>query len=205
MCRARTPGTDSFLALLSHSLHSLDIPERADGRGTRAINGCLTKLCIRHHIFSAREVDLRLFHFDEPDWYGRLDWVMRPRRDAAVSYAIEIDSTNKRRSLDKLLKAYRLQYNSVWIRWNSPIELEIPDEIMLLDLTCSSPQNHKSFIKRENDGRSWNQERDHELVACFKTGAGAREIASRIKRTPGAVRARLVRLGLIAERKELQS
>lgn len=81
----------------------------------------------------------------------------------------------------------------------------IPEGIVLIDLPHSYPRKPKVRIKLENEGRSWNQERDEELVTCFHAGAGAREIASKIKRTPAAVRARLVRLGLIAERKDLRS
>jgi hypothetical protein len=58
-------------------------------------------------------------------------------------------------------------------------------------------------VARGNLGRSWTKTFDEELIAHFKSGAGAIEIALRTERTPAAVRARLVRLGLIQERKNL--
>jgi hypothetical protein len=58
-------------------------------------------------------------------------------------------------------------------------------------------------VARGNRGRSWTKIFDEELIAHFKSGAGAIEIASKAERTPAAVRARLVRLGLIQERKDL--
>jgi len=71
----------------------------------------------------------------------------------------------------------------------------------------SSAEKHRlqkqDQVERGNRGKSWTKTFDEELIAHFKSGAGAIEIALRAERTPAAVRARLVRLGLIRERKDL--
>ncbi|MFT4114353.1 hypothetical protein [Silvibacterium sp.] len=57
--------------------------------------------------------------------------------------------------------------------------------------------------RRENKGRPWTPESEARLLLLFHAKAGAREIAHELKRTPTAIRARLVKLGAIAERKHL--
>jgi hypothetical protein len=56
---------------------------------------------------------------------------------------------------------------------------------------------------RGDKGLPWTQARDAAMVALYREGAGARQIASSIRRTPSSVRARLVRLGLLATRQDL--
>jgi hypothetical protein len=216
------PADDLFLRLLSECLQKIELRPEIEGRpkGTRTINGALIDFCKTHHARSAREVDLRLFHPDAENWHGRLDWVMRLRNKATPAYAIEIDSSNKKNSLAKLLKARQLQYVPVWIRWNTPISMDIPEEILLLDLTSPTPYKQKKKVERlkkikfsnniqlpmvtDNKGQPWTPAREKELIALYSGGAGAAEIASTIGRTRGAVRSHLVKLGIIADRKDLK-
>ena len=58
---------------------------------------------------------------------------------------------------------------------------------------------------RANIGSAWTLVRDKELIGHYNRGAGAIEIASAVKRTRGGVRARLVRLGLISNRRDLRN
>ncbi len=53
-------------------------------------------------------------------------------------------------------------------------------------------------------GKPWSQEEDEALAAAFKAGSSAGELAEAHCRTRGAIAARLVRLGLIEERKDLR-
>lgn len=55
----------------------------------------------------------------------------------------------------------------------------------------------------EFQGKAWAPEHDKTLVALFKDGLVAEEIAKELKRTTSAVRARLVKLGLINNRFDL--
>lgn len=50
-------------------------------------------------------------------------------------YAIEIDSSNKKWSLEKLLYANKTGYVPIWVRWNAKININIPAVINLIDLT----------------------------------------------------------------------
>jgi len=134
------PSEDPFLNSLAEWLFKAAVPKlgRSRGDGTAKINGELIKFCLRNYVHTAREVDLRLFHPQGIDWFGKLDWVMRPKRDATVTYAIEIDSANNSKSVEKLLKARQLNYVPVWIRWCTEITMDIPEEIMLIDMTESA-------------------------------------------------------------------
>jgi|GEM_PF-4232066 len=133
------PSEDPFLNTLAEWLHKTTLPEKNCGRdqGTRKLNGALIEFCFRNHVHSAREVDLRIFHHDSPNWYGKLDWVLRPKRNAIATYAVEIDSCNKKKSLEKLLLAHQLHYVPVWVRWCADLTMEIPEEVTLIDLTAS--------------------------------------------------------------------
>lgn len=50
--------------------------------------------------------------------------------------------------------------------------------------------------KKENEGKPWSAEEDDSLRKLFGTGAAAKEIAVQLKRSSGAVRGRLRKLGL---------
>lgn len=52
-----------------------------------------------------------------------------------IKYAIEIDSSNKKWSLEKLLHAHSIGYVPIWVRWRVKININIPAIINLIDLT----------------------------------------------------------------------
>lgn len=56
----------------------------------------------------------------------------------------------------------------------------------------------------EQAGKPWSPAEDEALAAAFQAGSRAAELAEAHCRTRGAIAARLVRLGLIAERGELR-
>ena len=61
-------------------------------------------------------------------------------------------------------------------------------------------------IKRkqpENAGKPWLPEDDAELLKLYKAGVSVTEIAKQYKRTKGAIRARLVRLGMAEHRTDI--
>lgn len=57
--------------------------------------------------------------------------------------------------------------------------------------------------QKENAGKPWTAHEEAALCRMFDAGAAKREICAELKRTEGAVAARLVRLGKIRDRKEL--
>lgn len=55
----------------------------------------------------------------------------------------------------------------------------------------------------ENAGKPWLPEDDVELLKLYKAGVSVTEIAKQYKRTRGAIRARLVRLGMAEHRSDI--
>lgn len=53
-------------------------------------------------------------------------------------------------------------------------------------------------------GRSWDAREDEDLVAQFEAGASAADLAASHQRSTGAVRARLVRLGTVEDRRDVR-
>jgi hypothetical protein len=47
-------------------------------------------------------------------------------------------------------------------------------------------------------GLPWSAEEDHELIAGFESGSSERQLSEKHQRTRNAIRARLIRLGLVA-------
>jgi hypothetical protein len=54
-------------------------------------------------------------------------------------------------------------------------------------------------------GRPWSEEEDKELIALFDVGTQSKVIAEKHARTQGAVAARLIRLGKIKDRFEIDA
>ena len=65
-------------------------------------------------------------------------------------------------------------------------------------------RNKYGRLLPENYGAAWTRERDEELRKQFSTEAGATSLAKSLGRSKGSVRARLVRLGCIADRYDLK-
>lgn len=57
----------------------------------------------------------------------------------------------------------------------------------------------------EKAGRSWSETEDQELLAIFDTETPVKEIAAKHGRTTGAIAARLIRLGRIKDRTEINT
>ena len=66
-----------------------------------------------------------------------------------------------------------------------------------------TPQSnfHKSATRPQNAGTKWSAEDEQLLVKMYNNGATKREMCDRFKRTETGLAARLVRLGIIEERK----
>ena len=69
------------------------------------------------------------------DRRGYLDFVLEKDNER---FAIEVDSSNKRWSLQKLLHAHSLGYGPIWIRWCVPIRIAVPEDVYMIDLTSTS-------------------------------------------------------------------
>jgi len=67
----------------------------------------------------------------------------------------------------------------------------------------SEVKNNVPSAGLEFQGKVWEPEQDKQLIDLYNDGLVADEIAKELKRTPVAIRARLVRLGIIKNRNEL--
>ena len=65
------------------------------------------------------------------------------------------------------------------------------------------PQGPKE-AQAENAGKPWTQEDERLLCKMYDAGSGEEELCAQFKRTPGAIAARLVRLGKIQEQNDFQ-
>lgn len=67
----------------------------------------------------------------------------------------------------------------------------------IVELSNSIAKNDIKLARSEFHGKPWTPEQDKLLVTMFNDGFIVAEIANELKRTPGAIRARLVKLGLV--------
>jgi len=49
-------------------------------------------------------------------------------------FAIQVDSTNRQNSLDKLVVMKERGFTAVWVRWKTEVKHHIPDGIVLIEL-----------------------------------------------------------------------
>ena len=120
---------------LGHCLKKIDLSPYGRGnrnRGTEFITSSIESFAHSQGWACEREVFLGLKR--KTDGYkGLIDIIIK--RPEGMPYAIEIDSSNKKWSLEKLLHAYRKGYVPIWIRWCTKINIKIPSVINLIDLT----------------------------------------------------------------------
>lgn len=121
---------------LFDELRKLDLSMR--GRGSRAvgtarISKCIENFCTRRQIRWETEVYIDV-HRQRYGKQGKVDYVLIVARQM---YCIEIDASNKRWSLEKLIAAKSLGYVPVWIRWHSVNKLAVPDDVFLISLSES--------------------------------------------------------------------
>lgn len=97
----------------------------------------------------------------------------------ALNYAIQV--LNERIVAERAIEQYRRQ--------------QVKD---------TSVKDDKTKRKQpENAGKPWLPEDDAELLKLYKAGVSVTEIAKQYKRTKGAIRARLVRLGMAEHRSDI--
>jgi len=110
------------------SLYGKDLPRAG---GTELITAKLEKFAIEQKYEFKREVFLGLIRKSN-GYKGLIDVILTT--SDGIRYAIEIDSSNKKWSLEKLLHAHNIGYIPIWIRWCTKIKIEIPSVINLINL-----------------------------------------------------------------------
>lgn len=126
-------GFDEFLGMLGSSLMSLDLDRysRSRAAGTALITQTVEDVAKKHGWGYEREVFIGILRPDGRR--GLCDFALV--KPEAKRIIIEIDSANKKWSLKKLLAAYHLGNEAIWIRWNCPMKLDVPAYVHLIDLS----------------------------------------------------------------------
>jgi hypothetical protein len=84
-----------------------------------------------------------------------------------------------------------------------------PKIIRALFQTLKALERYRGREERErnlpgNAGKPWRDDQDRELISGFDAGASAKELAAKHGRTEYAITARLVKLGKISDRANLE-
>jgi hypothetical protein len=124
-----------MINLLEHCLKKIDLSSCGRGnrnKGTELITSSIENFAREQRFECEKEVFLGLRR--KIDGHkGFIDVIIR--RPDGIRYAIEIDSSNKKWSLEKLLYAHSVGYVPIWVRWCAEINIQIPAVINLIDLT----------------------------------------------------------------------
>lgn len=124
-----------MIDLLGQYLKNIDLSPYGRGgrnRGTEVLTSSIESFARSRGLMCEREVFLGLKR--KTDGYkGLIDIIIKGPE--GTPYAVEIDSSNKKWSLEKLLHAYRKGYVPIWVRWCAKINIQIPTVVNLIDLT----------------------------------------------------------------------
>lgn len=124
-----------MINLLEHCLKKVDLrPYGRGGRnkGTELLTSTIENFASEQGFECEKEVFLGLTR--KTNGYKGLIDVIITKPDG-IRYAIEIDSGNKRWSLEKLLHSHSIGYIPIWVRWHTKIKIKIPSVVNLIDLT----------------------------------------------------------------------
>ncbi len=120
---------------LEHCLKKIDLSLCGRGnrnKGTELLASSIENFACEQMCECEKEVFLGLRR--KTDGYkGLIDIIIKSPNEK--QYAIEIDSSNKKWSLEKLLHAQKTGYVPIWVRWCAKINIQIPTVINLIDLT----------------------------------------------------------------------
>ena len=124
-----------MINLLEHYLRAIDLSPYGRGnrnKGTELITLSIESFARGRGLAYEKEAFLGL-NRKTGERKGLIDMVIKSTE--GIGYAIEIDSSNKKWSLEKLLHAHSVGYVPIWVRWCAKINIRIPDVINLIDLT----------------------------------------------------------------------
>ena len=131
------PGTAYDMDELKEYLGHLDLTGFKRGNrieGTRFLTARVIDFARMYGFSYQTEISLGLKR-PTSDRRGYLDFVLEKDNER---FAIEVDSSNKRWSLQKLRHARSLGYGPIWIRWCVPIRIAVPEDVYMIDLTSTS-------------------------------------------------------------------
>ena len=74
-----------------------------------------------------------------------------------------------------------------------------------LDLLASQPKPRTKPARAANTGKAWTQEEEQQLATGFHAGTAVAVLAKTHERTNGAIRSRLIRMGLLQDEENTSS
>lgn len=137
---------------------------------------------------------------------GLLDVYLRGQK---MDIAVEIDRSNKQKSVEKLQVARQATgCEAVWVRWRcgargSDVMIAVPREIHVVEVELAAVSPAPSYKPHSNApyraGERWTPHEEQEAIRLFQTSGSVDFVAKRLGRAPGGIAARLVRLGLLPQ------
>jgi uncharacterized membrane-anchored protein len=124
-----------MINLLEHCLKKIDLSPYSRGsrnKGTEFLTSTIENFSQAQGFECEKEVFLGLTRKTN-GYKGLVDIIIKS--SGGIRYAIEIDSSNKKWSLEKLLDAHKKGYVPIWVRWNAEINIKVPEVINLIYLT----------------------------------------------------------------------
>ena len=134
-----------YLSILGLRLKMLKLSDYEGPRchGTKLITNTIVDLCIEKHIKYELEVPIDSYRQVKTLRRGIIDILITTEN---MQYAVEIDSSNKKWSLEKLKYMANRGCESVWVRWCYPVKIELPSHVHLIDITNSDKLKRKRGI-----------------------------------------------------------
>ena len=89
-----------------------------------------------------------------------------------------------------------------YVTYNKNAQQFIFDNLEAITEVCKMESEQKALVKQqqiENKGKPWSQEDDDSLSRMYQSGSSLKDIAAYFKRTRSAIKARLVKLGLLED------
>lgn len=97
--------------------------------GTKQLTDAICDYCIDRNIKYKKEVTFRIDELNLKKTKMIIDIIIDNK------IAIEIDSSNKIWSLEKLTILKTFGFIPVWVRWCAPVTIDIPKDIILIENT----------------------------------------------------------------------
>lgn len=131
------------------------------------------------------------------NWLVKLDILKIVEPSSGKTYKVP---TDKGKDLGILAEERASEYGTYFaLFFNSDAQLFIYDNVYSI-----IEYNRISKAHAENQGQVWTTEQDDILSSMFKKGIPISQISKELKRTRGGIAARLKRLGLIKDKREIE-
>ena len=115
-----------------------------------------------------------------------------------------MDVVRAKEILETLADGVNPMTGEILPEWDSCNQAEVVRALHTILKSLESIQEKAKKALPENAGKPWSPEDEEILCRMYETGCSTKEICSHFRRTKGAIAARLVHLGKIAEKSYLK-